>query len=409
MTTIKINVDNKTFQVESGTNLFSELRSAGLLESLCYHSTLKSEKNCSLCLVEVEDEMTGKKELISSCQKIITSPIKVSIEKSSIASLRQSILSLWIHHFQSIGIYSAKRLLKKITLLFRTNSPLLFRLSQIDKRERKLERWSPNLVFDSRLCVGCGLCVDFVLQSQKMKILDLQLVGGHFNIIKDGILDKNLEKSLSLACPTEAIEHFLPHSFDSTVFPPIGQWNVTYKGESFVVRSEKRKVFVEPLESHPFLSASIYELIQRYHPDFIFRSIVHPHSSLASLKCLWFLGSNVPKTTLDCIQRVVLKRREKVISLYPNHSTELKSHYLAPEVHDRAILVLGPEDELRPEDLLKYNNVAMVVLSRYSQWHGRPMTDYPEIIWAPQPDVFEIEGDERFPRHFNHTVQRLSL
>jgi hypothetical protein len=409
MDSVIINVDNKNIQVATGTNLLSCLRSSDLLDGLCYHSALNGERNCGLCLVEVEDGVTGQRELVSSCQKTVTSPLKIFIENTHVKSVRQSILSLWLHHFSNLGIFISSRLSLKISRLFKATPPLILKIASKKRPGSVTEKWSSSLSYQKDLCIGCGLCVDFVWQSQKENILSLQVSQGQFVITKQGLLNSQLEKSLSLVCPTEAIEHSLSHRFSSSVFPVYGQWQISYQGETFLIRCENKHVYVEPTQENPFLSSSIYELIQRYQSDLLFKSLLHYHSALSTKRCAWYLGIGLPQSTLETIDLAARRRREKIRPLFSHQNIDLQSHPLAVDQEEKAILVLGPDDEITPEDLALHPSVGMVVLSRFNQWRGRPMSDYPDIIWAPHPDIFEFEGDERFTRHFSHVVKRLLL
>jgi hypothetical protein len=407
---VKVVVDSKTFDVETGCNLFSILRDQGILNGLCYHSSIKSEQNCGLCLVEVEDELSGKKEIISSCQRVVSSPLKVSVSKAQIKGLRQSVLTLWLHHFSSLEIYTAKRFLKRLANIFMMTPPLKLRLRSIKEKTIKIEKWSELLTFNPALCIGCGLCVDFVWQNQKLKVLELEAREGSFFVRKDGVLNMDYEKSLSLVCPTEAIVHEQPHIFTSEVFPFQGQWNTTYANHYFRVSCEKKIVKIEPLEEYPFVPSLIWGLIQRYQPDLLFNRYLHMNSNLSSQKCTWYLGRSLPQSTLHAIDKAIHRRRESVKCIFDDQeNVPLVSHPLASSLNTTSIIVLGPDDEITPEDLVRFKNVGMIVLSRFDQWRGKPMSDYPNIIWAPHLDVLEHEGDERFSRHFSHLLKRLAL
>ena len=89
--TIKINVNNKDYDVESGQTIMQALDKIGFhIPRLCYHPKLSVEGACRICIVEVE----GAANYVTSCTAKVAEGMKVKTNTADLRKARRDLLEL---------------------------------------------------------------------------------------------------------------------------------------------------------------------------------------------------------------------------------------------------------------------------------------------------------------------------
>ena len=71
---VKIQIDEKKIEVESGTNILQACETLGIeIPRFCYHEKLSIAGNCRMCLVEME----GSNKPVASCAMPVTEGMKI--------------------------------------------------------------------------------------------------------------------------------------------------------------------------------------------------------------------------------------------------------------------------------------------------------------------------------------------
>jgi predicted molibdopterin-dependent oxidoreductase YjgC len=151
---INIKIDNRTIQVESGTNVMQAALENGIdIPHLCYHPDLSVSGGCRLCLVEVE----GRADPTISCGLECQEGMAVTTQSEQLFAARREIIDLFISDHPldcvicdksgscSIQKYAYEHGLSETSYEFNLSRTLL----QDD---------NPFFIRDHKYCILCGRC-----------------------------------------------------------------------------------------------------------------------------------------------------------------------------------------------------------------------------------------------------------
>ena len=204
--TVKINVNNKDYNVETGQTIMQALDKIGFhIPRLCYHPKLSVEGACRICIVEVE----GAPNYVTSCTAKVVEGMKVKTNTADLRKARRDLLELILDN-HPIDCNTCER---------DSNCELqgLSRSIGIKKRhftgEKKLydiDLSSPSITRDPNKCILCGRCVRLCAEIQGVNAINF--AGRGFNSVVMTAYNNPISSSVCIncgqcinVCPTAAL------------------------------------------------------------------------------------------------------------------------------------------------------------------------------------------------------------
>jgi len=91
--TVTVEIDGRSVDIEAGTSILRAARASGLdIPSLCASDSLQPFGSCRMCLVEVE----GRKGYPASCTTPVEADMKIRTQTERLATLRRNVMELYI-------------------------------------------------------------------------------------------------------------------------------------------------------------------------------------------------------------------------------------------------------------------------------------------------------------------------
>jgi len=162
---MQIIFDSKTVSAEPGETIFAMAQREGVeIPALCQQQELKPPStSCLVCLVKVNGRF------VPSCATYVEDGMNIESETEEVHAMRRSALELLlsdhIDHCRTCGEGRKKCLLLKYMAKYRADRHR-FRHSadnEVDHEPQTSESeallQSDRVVFDSRKCIKCGLCI----------------------------------------------------------------------------------------------------------------------------------------------------------------------------------------------------------------------------------------------------------
>jgi len=204
--TIKINVNNKDYDVEPGQTIMQALDKIGFhIPRLCYHPKLSVEGACRICIVEVE----GAANYVTSCTAKVAAGMKIRTNTADLRKARRDLLELILDN-HPVDCNTCER---------DSNCELqgLSRSVGIKKRhftgEKKLydiDLSSPSITRDPNKCILCGRCVRLCAEIQGVNAINF--AGRGFNSVVMTAYNNPISNSVCIncgqcinVCPTAAL------------------------------------------------------------------------------------------------------------------------------------------------------------------------------------------------------------
>jgi bidirectional [NiFe] hydrogenase diaphorase subunit len=166
---IRLQVDGKCFDVESGVNLLEACLARGIyIPHLCYLEDVKPpQASCRLCFVEIE----GKQGPIPACTVTVDAPLSVTTDTSAVRRLQRTGLRLLlsVHRVDCKNCPANRRCeLQRIARFLKvglTAGKLARRL-----KEPEVDSSHPCLNYYPNRCVLCGKCV-YICRSRPQDVV----------------------------------------------------------------------------------------------------------------------------------------------------------------------------------------------------------------------------------------------
>ncbi len=93
MTTVRLEIDEKTVHAQEGTTIFEAAESAGIkIPHMCHEKHLKPYGACRLCMVELVNG--AKKKLVASCVYPVEEGLVVQTRSDKLTKMRRMIIEL---------------------------------------------------------------------------------------------------------------------------------------------------------------------------------------------------------------------------------------------------------------------------------------------------------------------------
>lgn len=174
---ITIKIDGKNYQAQAGETVLEIARQNGIdIPSLCYHSDLKPKQSCRLCLIEIK----GINCLQTSCTTKACDGMEIRTRSKEIDKARQINLELlFAQHEEECSdcVWLDDCRLLKLARAYKVDIPRF--------KDRKASfptyQFGDSLIFDSKKCIDCGLCVE-MCQRQGVNFMERKKNGNFFQI-----------------------------------------------------------------------------------------------------------------------------------------------------------------------------------------------------------------------------------
>jgi NADH dehydrogenase/NADH:ubiquinone oxidoreductase subunit G len=204
----RVKIDGREVEVVPGSNLLAAARKLGLdIPALCYHPACTPNTACMACVMQLRNP----DRIVPSCATLAEDGMCVESETAEVHALRRTALELLLsdHEDARLECDCTKReicRLRKYATLYRAD-PTRF---QGARREVQRRHAHPDIDYDPRKCILCGICVQ--LAQQAGEPLGLAFIGRGFEMRVDVPLDDPLVQALQAAarrcagaCPTGAL------------------------------------------------------------------------------------------------------------------------------------------------------------------------------------------------------------
>ena len=151
---MQITLDGQSVAAESGKTIFDVAQREGIdIPALCRLPGLKPPStSCLICLVKVNDRF------VPSCATYVEEGMKIESETDEVWSMRRAALELLLSdhmdHCRTCGEGRKKCRLLKYMAKYKADR---HRFGHPEMEESLLQ--SDRVVFDSRKCIKCGLCI----------------------------------------------------------------------------------------------------------------------------------------------------------------------------------------------------------------------------------------------------------
>ena len=207
MEMVNLTINGVKIQAPKNATILEAAKSAGIhIPTLCYHSDLKPEGACRLCVVEA----TGARGLVASCCYPIAEGMVVQTNTAQVRKARRLVVELLLASHPK-GCLSCRK--SGDCELQRIAADLDVRNHRFDWGERKsytLDDSNPCLVRDQEKCILCGRCIRMCRDIQGMNVYSFARRGFHAMVA--AAFEQDLSKvacsfcgQCSAVCPTAAI------------------------------------------------------------------------------------------------------------------------------------------------------------------------------------------------------------
>lgn len=168
-----IKINGKKIKALTGQTVLEVARKNSFsIPTLCYHSDLKPNANCRLCLVETKNG--DKVQIVTACSTNVWPQMEVKLDTPKVKKVRKLNLQLLLSdHIKKCPKcnWSDNCQLSKLAEEFgikESNFPERRRRAKIDNK-------CPSISWDSSKCVECGNCI-----SACKEITDLDIIGSKY-------------------------------------------------------------------------------------------------------------------------------------------------------------------------------------------------------------------------------------
>jgi iron-only hydrogenase group A len=174
---IKLKVNNKEVEGSKGESILDVAKKNGVdIPAICYHSDLKPQNSCRLCLVSIK----GKEGLHTSCSTLAEEGMEIITDSPEIRKLRKINLELLVsQHIEQCSSCNWKYKCKLLSLSKEYN----IKINKLEDRKKNFPKYQfgPSIVFDSSKCIDCKNCVE-VCKNQGVGFLTTEKNGNFVQI-----------------------------------------------------------------------------------------------------------------------------------------------------------------------------------------------------------------------------------
>ena len=205
MKMIKIHIDGKTYEVESGKNLLHTCLALGFdIPYFCFHPALGSVGACRQCAVKKfngPDDKRGR--IVMSCMEPLADGMIITTNDDEIHAFRAAIIEgLMTNHPHDCPICDegGECHLQDMTVM----TGHAYRRFNFPKRTFSNQYLGPFISHEMNRCIQCYRCVRFYRDFAGGKDLNVSGSANHiyFGRPEDGVLESEFSGNLAEVCPT---------------------------------------------------------------------------------------------------------------------------------------------------------------------------------------------------------------
>ncbi|MHB1143910.1 MAG: NADH-quinone oxidoreductase subunit NuoG [Thiobacillus sp.] len=203
MATLKIEIDGKALEVESGKTIMDAANAAGItIPHFCYHKKLSIAANCRMCLVQVEKAPKP----LPACATPVTDGMKVQTRSEYAISAQKSVMEfLLINHPLDCPIcdQGGECTLQDLAVGYGGSSSRYQEIKRV-VREKNL---GPLIATDMTRCIHCSRCVRFGQEIAGVMELGMAGRGEHTEVMPflENQVASELSGNVIDLCPVGAL------------------------------------------------------------------------------------------------------------------------------------------------------------------------------------------------------------
>ncbi len=165
MEMVRINVNGKEYDVESGQTVLEACKKIGVeIPTLCHHSALSDVGACRVCAIEIE----GARTLMTACTTQVQNGMKINTRSSRVErALKQNLSLILSRHPDDCMTCEANGRCELQTLINKYDIKNAF---PKELRDFPIDESSPAIVRDMNKCIDCGRCIRVCDEIQGLSI-----------------------------------------------------------------------------------------------------------------------------------------------------------------------------------------------------------------------------------------------
>ena len=165
MEMVRINVNGKEYDVESGQTVLEACKKIGVeIPTLCHHSALSDVGACRVCAIEIE----GARTLMTACTTQVQNGMKINTRSSRVErALKQTLSLILSKHPDDCMTCEANGRCELQTLINKYDIKSAF---PKELRNFPIDESSPAIVRDMNKCIDCERCIRVCDEIQGLSI-----------------------------------------------------------------------------------------------------------------------------------------------------------------------------------------------------------------------------------------------
>jgi len=204
MASVKVKINGKTVQAESGMNLIQAARLVGVeIPHFCWHEGLSVAGNCRMCLIELENQP----KLQPACATYVAENLSFFTDSEKVQEARRSVLEfLLVNHPLDCPICDQAGECK-LQDYYMLHGKYDSRFSENKFKQEKAKPIGPHIILDQERCVRCLICVRFSREIDKKNQIGLFNRGDYeyIDILKNQPYDNMYTGNVADICPVGAL------------------------------------------------------------------------------------------------------------------------------------------------------------------------------------------------------------
>lgn len=207
MDKVTLTINGISVTTNKDSSVLNAAREAGIyIPTLCYHSDLRAEGACRLCLVEIN----GARTLMASCVYPVSEGLVVQTNTTRVREARKLIVELLLANHPKDCLTCQKSMDCELQTIAADLGVRKIRFADGEMKTHTIDDTNPALVRDQEKCILCGRCITVCSEVQGMDVYSF--AGRGFHTMVSTAFEAGLEKvactycgQCANVCPTGAI------------------------------------------------------------------------------------------------------------------------------------------------------------------------------------------------------------